>query len=132
MEGPMRFGYAEVVALERSSFPERPDDVRFSAAAADGQARAVVDGTGRLIEVNLDARLLRRTALAVGEAVLAAVTQAQETARVRAAEQLADVSTAFDPPGLAADLDAADLEAERRLSELRVIVADLVRHTGRP
>lgn len=49
---------------------------RFHGTNASGLARAVVNETGRLIDLEIDAELLRRPAALVAEAVLSAVLDA--------------------------------------------------------
>ena len=53
---------------------------RFRGANASGLVRAVVNETGRLIDLEIDAELLRRPAELVAEAVLSAVLAAQDQA----------------------------------------------------
>ena len=53
---------------------------RFRGANASGLARAVVNETGRLIDLEIDPELLRRPAVLVAEAVLSAVLNAQDQA----------------------------------------------------
>src|SRR5690242_2221864 len=86
------FGYADPVVLDGTSI--RPADVRFSGSAAGGQAKAIVDGDGRLVDLTVDALLLRRPPRGIADAILSAVQQAQdEAAEARAA---ATPSTSFD------------------------------------
>ena len=114
----------------------QPTDAQFSGSAAGGQTRAVVDAEGRLVELTVDALLLRRPPRGVAEAILSAVQQAQDAAaRSLAADASAgpadDAADTFDPARLAADVAAAEREADRRLSELSAIVSDLIRHQDR-
>jgi len=106
---------------------------RFSASAASGQTRAVVDEDGRLVELTVDALLLRRPPRGIAEAILHAVQQAQDEAAAarRAPDPAGDLGGAFDPDRLAADVATVEREADRRLSELSAIVADLIRHQDR-
>ena len=90
----------------------------------DGQVRVEVGDDGRLIDLVLSRELLDRPAWVVSEAVLAAVNEAQDAIRARQAELV-------DPNALAAALDEANLEAERRLAELSTIVSDLIRYQER-
>lgn len=53
---------------------------RFYGANASGLARAVVNQTGRLIDLELEPELLRRPATLVADAVLSAVLDAQDRA----------------------------------------------------
>jgi len=53
---------------------------RFRGASASGLARAVVNDTGRLIDLEIDPQLLCRPAELVAEAVLSAVLDAQDQA----------------------------------------------------
>lgn len=113
----------------------RPTDARFSASAASGQTKAVVDGDGRLVELAVDALLLRRPPRGIADAILSAVQQAQDAAAAArpAADPAgpADLGHAFDPDRIAADVAAVEREADRRLSELSAIVSDLIRYQDR-
>jgi hypothetical protein len=123
------FGYADPVVLDGTS--TRPADVRFSGSAAGGQAKAIVDGDGRLIDLTADALLLRRPPRGIADALLSAVQQAQdEAAQARRAAAPTPVAP-FDTDRLAADVTAVEREADRRLSELSAIVSDLIRHQDR-
>jgi DNA-binding protein YbaB len=118
----------------------QPTDARFAGSAAGGQTRAVVDGTGRLVELTVDALLLRRPPRGVADAILGAVAEAQDAAdreRARAVDQTMDQG----PDGnvgqdmvrdITSDLEAAERETDRRLSELSAIVSDLIRYRDRP
>jgi len=53
---------------------------RFRGASASGLARAVVNETGRLLDLEIEPDLLRRPAALVAEAVLSAVLDAQDQA----------------------------------------------------
>jgi hypothetical protein len=94
-----------------------------------GPVRAVVDGTGRLVGLSLDTRLLHQSRDAVAEAVIAAVTHAQDAAAAHRAPER-DAGEGIQQR-LAVALDDATWEAERRLSELRVLVSDLARDAER-
>ena len=123
------FRYADPVVLDGTS--TRLSDVRFSGSAAGGQAKAIVDGAGRLIDLTVDALLLRRPPRGIGDAILSAVQQAQDEATAaRPAPTDASVA-AFDADRIAADVAAVEREADRRLSELSAIVSDLIRHQDR-
>jgi len=115
------------VVLDGTSI--RPADLRFSGSAAGGQAKAIVDGDGRLVDLTVDALLLRRPPRGIADAILSAVQQAQDEAA--AARPAATASSSFDTDRLAADVAAVEREADRRLSELRAIVSDLIRHQDR-
>jgi hypothetical protein len=83
--------------------------------------RAVVGDDGRLADLVIDRELLSRPPWAVSQAIVAAVNHAQDATRAHHVELA-------DPTTLAAALDEASLEAERRLSEFGTIVSDLMRH----
>jgi hypothetical protein len=94
-------------------------------SAADRPARAVVDSSGRLVGLDLDTLLLRRSHIEVAQAVVEAVTEAQAAAS-------AQLPSAADAERqLAGALADTHREADRRLSELRVLVSDLNRHPER-
>jgi len=109
---------------------------RFRGSNASGMARAVVDETGRLTDLELEPELLRRPAALVAEAVLSAVLDAQDHA---AAITRSSPAQAQDRPQaeqrqhlqqLEAELERANLEADRRLSQFATLVADLNRGMG--
>lgn len=99
----------------------------FRGSNASGLARAVVDATGRMIDVELDSELLRRPAALVAEAVLAAVLDAQDKAAQDRAMLDAEDRPAVE--GLKEAVEQANLEAERRLSQFATLVSDLARAT---
>ena len=125
------FGYADVVVLST-----QPTDAEFSGSAAGGQTRAVVDADGRLVELTVDALLLRRpprggrrgdpvrrpTGPGRGRPLVGGRRLSGPGRRCRGH---------LDPARLAADVAAAEREADRRLSELSAIVSDLIRHQDR-
>jgi DNA-binding protein YbaB len=96
---------------------------QFTGSAADGRVRAVVDARGLLVDLRLDASFLNRSPETVANAIIAAVREAQEAA--------APAEPAVDDQQIAADLEAIDREADRRLAELNVIVSDLIRQRER-
>lgn len=104
------------------------DPTRFRGANASGLARAVVNETGRLIDLEIDPELLRRPAALVAEAVLSAVLDAQDLA-VRSGRPADGPSTVdeLNIERIQADFDEANREAERRMAEFAVMVQDLSR-----
>jgi hypothetical protein len=98
---------------------------RFRGANASGLARAVVNESGRLIDLEIDPELLRRPAALVAEAVLSAVLSAQDQAGQR--EDSRDQVPAIDIERVQADFEEANREAERRLAEFAALVQDLSR-----
>jgi len=92
-------------------------------SSADGRVRAAVDATGRLVDLVLDGDLLRRPAWVVADAIVAAVTQAQDAVRRPAGAPL-------DLQAIAADVEAAGRDADRRLAEFTTVVSDLARRDG--
>jgi hypothetical protein len=87
----------------------------------DELVRAVVGDDGRLLQLEISRELLDRPPWAVSQAIVAAVNRVQDATRARHVELA-------DPATLAAALDEANLEAERRLAEFGTIVSDLMRH----
>jgi len=77
---------------------------RFYGANASGLARAVVNETGRLIDLEIDPELLRRPAALVAEAVLSAVLGAQDHA--------AAVQHPVRPREAAAEVDIERVQAD--------------------
>lgn len=93
------------------------ETVTGEGTGADGLARALVDGAGRIKEITLEPRIMRLDSQAVAEAVTEAVRAAQEAAG-RANEELLRAATGDDP--LPLDMG----EARRRFED---IGQDLVR-----
>jgi hypothetical protein len=89
------------------------------ASRSDDRVRAVVDGTGRLVDLTVSSELLRSPARNVAQAVFTAVTEAQVAA------------AAATGPGLEQHLADALAEvtrdADRRLAELATLVSDVSR-----
>jgi hypothetical protein len=75
--------------MDHDSFAAKVDDAHVFESAADCPARAVVDGTGRLVGFRLDTALLRQHRDVVAQAVLDAVTEAQDAAAAHRADRLA-------------------------------------------
>lgn len=92
------------------------ETVTGEGTGADGLARALVDGAGRIKEITLEPRIMRLDSQAIAEAVTEAVRAAQEAA-ARANEELLRAATGDPLP-----LDMAD--ARRRFED---IGQDLVR-----
>ncbi|BCB91117.1 hypothetical protein [Phytohabitans suffuscus] len=117
--------------MEYGAFPTAAAGVPTFESAPGHPARAVVDAAGRLVGLSLEARLLRGSPETVARVVVAAVTAAQDAAAaglpVAGAEAVPPESADAARRELADALAEAELEAERRLSELRVLVADLAR-----
>jgi len=109
----------------------RSAGLRFSGSAAGGQAKAIVDGAGRLIDLTVDALLLRRPPRGIADAILSAVQQAQDEAAAARPAPTGAAVPAVDADRIAADVAAVEREADRRLSELSAIVSDLIRHQDR-
>jgi DNA-binding protein YbaB len=98
---------------------------RMSGTGPDGLARAVVDGTGRLVDLRLEPSLMRRSVGAVAKEVLAAVGKAQEAARAEGTKHTAGLDAIVQRAS--ADVEAYRHEAERRMEELHTLVSDLLR-----
>jgi hypothetical protein len=99
----------------------------FEAMSPDELARAVVDETGRLVELKLREELLSRPAWMVTASVLAAVTAAQDA---RPSEP--------PPPAAEPDLtwfeelaDEARRDGERQMDQLRRMIDNFVRTVER-
>jgi DNA-binding protein YbaB len=102
---------------------------RVSGTGPDRLAQAVVDGTGRLVDLRLDPSLMRRPAGAVAKEVLGAVASAQGSAhaqRTNQADGLADLAQR-----MAADAETYRDQAGRQLEELDTLVSDLLRSRER-
>jgi restriction endonuclease Mrr len=109
---------------------------RFRGSNASGMARAVVDEAGRLIDLELEPELLRRPAALVAGAVVSAVLDAQGQAAAIAAgspapaQERSQDEQRLGLQQLEAELERANLEADRRLSQFATLVADLNRGMG--
>jgi DNA-binding YbaB/EbfC family protein len=75
----------------------------FSAEAGGGQVRAVVNGKGRITDVEIDEELLADDGLdaeMLGDLIKAAVSAAQDRAAEAAAETLRELTGGMDIPGM--------------------------------
>jgi DNA-binding protein YbaB len=102
---------------------------KFSGTGPDRLAQAVVDGTGKLVSLNLDPGIMRRSVGALTKEVVAAVSRAQEAARAKGTEQ----ATRLEELAQQASAEAEEYrhQAERQLGELNTLVNDLIRHRER-
>lgn len=74
---------------------------RVEGSAGGGTVRVVADGHGRVLEVHIAPEAVDPEDVeTLEDLVLAAVTQAQEQARVRAEQRLRGVAGGFGLPGL--------------------------------
>jgi hypothetical protein len=91
--------------------------------------RAVVDGSGRLLELTVSDDLLRRPPWTVAAAVLEAATAAQDVASAAAgpARPSGPGEPALDLRWLADATEAAGVEADRQVSRLQTSIDNLVR-----
>jgi DNA-binding protein YbaB len=101
-------------------------DTRATGATPDGKARAVVDGTGRLVELTLAPELLRQQPKTVANAVLLAVGKAQEAAKTQGSETMTKMRESLQKQ-IAVDVEEAGRTAERHLTELNTLVSDLMK-----
>jgi hypothetical protein len=108
-----------------------PDPVaaRHVATSADGRVRAIVDGSGRLVELTLGDDLLRRPPWTVAAAVVETVTAAQDVASAAAGPPgpSSPGGPALDLRWLADATEAASVEADRQVSRLQTTIDNLVR-----
>lgn len=115
--------------MDIETWAEQITGARHTGRGPDGLADAVVDGSGRLVDLKIDPILMRRTAGAVTKEVLAAVGAAQDAARTHTAGQAADLETLAQRA--TADAQAYRVEARRQLDELNTLVNDLIRGRDR-
>ena len=94
------------------------------ASRSDERVRAVVDGTGRLVDLTISPELLGSPARNVAQAVFEAVTEAQSAAAAGGGSDL--------ERQLGDALAEVTLEADRRLAELATLVADVSRRVDQP
>jgi hypothetical protein len=120
--------------MDDDAFRARAGDVRMFESSADLPVRAVVDASGRLVGLSLRPRLLHGSPEMVARMIVEAVTEAQDAATAghsdtpTGAEAVPREPVTAARQELANALAVAELEAERRLSELRVLVSDLIRN----
>lgn len=103
---------------------------RFRGANASGLVRAIVNETGRLIDLEIEPELLRRPAALVAEAVLSAVLDAQDRAVAEhpARVDATDVAAAeIEMERIQTMVDDANLEVDRKLAQFASLVQDLSR-----
>jgi hypothetical protein len=96
----------------------------FEAMSPDELARAVVDETGRLVELKLREELLSRPAWMVTASVLAAVTAAQDA---RPPELPPPAAAEPDLTWFDEVVDQARRDGELQMERLRRMADDLVR-----
>jgi hypothetical protein len=101
---------------------------RHSATSADGRVRAVVDGSGRLVDLTVSDDLLHRPPWTVTATVLDAVTAAHDvaTASTSPAAEANPDGPALDLAWLTAATQAAGIDADRRVAQLHTTIDDLV------
>ena len=104
---------------------------RHCATSADGLARAVVDGTGRIVDLAVSEDLLRRPPWTVAATVLEAVRSAQDNATTAydpdASPTAGDTGATLDVSWLTAATESAGIEADRRVAQLATTIDNLVR-----
>lgn len=115
--------------MDLTAWEQQLADARVTAGTPEDLARAVVDGTGRLVDLKLKPELLRRPPEAVAKAVLGAVRKAQETARKGDNAGLTRLTDSMRQQ-MQRDVDDATATAERYLAEMNAYVTDL-RREGR-
>ena len=110
--------------MDFANWESQLTEARVRGSGPEELAEAVVDGTGRLVDLKLDPRLLRRSAGAAAKEILGAVSSAQEA--VRTQNSGADGFEALVRQA-SADAEAYRFAAERQMEELNTLVGDLLR-----
>ncbi|MER7458133.1 YbaB/EbfC family nucleoid-associated protein [Micromonospora sp. NPDC126480] len=113
-----------------SQFLGRFTGTRATAEAADGLVRLVVDGTGDLLELDLDPRAMRLPAVDLAAAIRAAFATARAEVQAALQEQLAAAPPAL-PDGLGPLLDEVGTGAQRRLDDLTATAQQLADRLNR-
>lgn len=117
---------------------DRPDGLfgrftatRASAVAADGLVHLTVDGTGDLIDLDLDPRALRLPAADLSAAILAAFAAARADVQAALKEQIAAAPVTL-PDGLGTLLRDVGFTAQRRLDDMTAAAQQIADRLGRP
>jgi DNA-binding protein YbaB len=115
--------------MDLTSWDRQLAGARVTAIAPDGLSRAVVDGTGKLIDLKFKPELLTRPPDAVVKSVLGAVRKAQEDAKKGETAGIGELNDSMRKQ-IERDVDEAQATAERYLAEINAYITDL-RREGR-
>ncbi|MFI7573364.1 YbaB/EbfC family nucleoid-associated protein [Micromonospora sp. NPDC049497] len=117
---------------------DRPDGLlgrftatRASAVAADGLVHLTVDGTGDLLDLDLDPRALRLPAADLAAAILEAFAAARAEVQAALQEQLTAAPVTL-PDGLGPLLRDVGSTAQRRLDDMTAAAQQIADRLGRP
>ncbi len=94
--------------------------------AAGGLIRVELDADGRLWELDLDPRVMALTATELRDALVTAITQAQDELRDEVEAAVRPYAAAF--PEQVAEATAV---ADRRFAEISTALYDIAKRTGR-
>ncbi|TWJ25912.1 YbaB/EbfC family nucleoid-associated protein [Micromonospora endolithica] len=103
---------------------------RASATAADGLVHLTVDGTGDLVDLDLDPRSLRLPAADLAAAIREAFTTARGEVQAALQEQLTAAPVTL-PEGLGPLLREVSSNAQRRLDDLTATAQQIADRLGR-
>jgi DNA-binding protein YbaB len=107
--------------------PERLAAARQEASSPDETVTAVVDGTGRLVELRLDPKAMRLAAERLATTITATVQAAQDSARTALGDLVAPTRPPADLAGLADLANTLQSTAAGRLEEITAALDRLTR-----
>lgn len=107
--------------------PERLAAARNEASSPDGAVTAVVDGSGRLVELRLDPKAMRLAAERLAATITETVQAAQDSARTGLAELIAPARPTGDLAGLAHFAASLQSTAAGQLEEITAALDRLTR-----
>lgn len=117
------------VASPDAALPE----LRAEVTSDDGLVTAIVDATGRLIELRLEPKTMRKDAADLADVVSATITAAQDDAREQATGRLDDIAPPLpQPQELMNVLDGLQTTASAKLGEMSAVLAQLLDRTEGP
>lgn len=105
----------------------RLGEMRAGGSAANGLVRAEVDGAGRVIDLHLDARAMRLGSHELAEAMIAALQEAQASAR----EQGAAIVAMPDREAHAAASARVVEQVERQMHQMVSMLDEIARRSRR-
>jgi DNA-binding protein YbaB len=112
--------------------PERLAAARQEASSPDETVTAVVDGTGRLVELRLDAKAMRLAAERLATTITTTVQAAQDSARAALGDLVAPTRPTADLAGLADLATSLQSTAAGRLEEITAALDRLTRGRDEP
>lgn len=105
---------------------DRLTGARIVASDPDGTVTATVDGTGAVVDLAFDPRLMRLGSAAAAARVLDTVRRAQEDARRQLPDAIAAAPSSADAGALREQLTALQHTAQQQLTDMSATLTDLM------